>query len=159
MWWWSEDSEFRCWSEAPVCVRRVATVNRTLTPPNACLNLLPAYLLWKTRLTLEFPTRKSSLLWSITGYYASSIVCRTKREPCHTSLKPWTCIPVGESNFFRIHLTVFTITPLICSGIFYAANGKTRVPVRIMWSSDIDHSSSSNTSILIACFLPTLQWR
>lgn len=29
-----------------------------------------------------------------------------------------------ESNFFRIHVTVFTITPLIFSGIFFACNGQ-----------------------------------
>lgn len=32
-----------------------------------------------------------------------------------------------EANFFRIHLFVFTITPLIFSGIFYGANGECRM--------------------------------
>jgi hypothetical protein len=35
-------------------------------------------------------------------------------------------IPVAISqqfNFFRIHLLVFTLTPLVLSGVFYAANG------------------------------------
>ena len=29
-----------------------------------------------------------------------------------------------EANFFRIHLTFFTFTPLIAAGIFYGVNGE-----------------------------------
>uniref|UniRef100_A0A0W0GBM9 Putative potassium transporter n=1 Tax=Moniliophthora roreri TaxID=221103 RepID=A0A0W0GBM9_MONRR len=32
-----------------------------------------------------------------------------------------------EATFFRIHLIAFTFVPLICSGIFYACNGRFRI--------------------------------
>ncbi|KAI0761664.1 TrkH-domain-containing protein [Trametes elegans] len=33
-----------------------------------------------------------------------------------------------EANFFRIHLTFFTFTPLIAAGIFYGVNGEYHIP-------------------------------
>ncbi|KAI0343670.1 hypothetical protein BDW22DRAFT_1356171 [Trametopsis cervina] len=42
-------------------------------------------------------------------------------------LSRWGSYAKAHLNFYRIHIIFFTFTPLICSGIFYASNGSTKI--------------------------------
>ncbi|KIJ40257.1 hypothetical protein M422DRAFT_32310 [Sphaerobolus stellatus SS14] len=55
------------------------------------------------------------------------VVEDNEEPPANTKLGSLKAFIVKEATFFRVHLTCFTLIPLIASGVFYACNGQFRV--------------------------------
>ncbi|KAH7102156.1 cation transport protein-domain-containing protein [Auriculariales sp. MPI-PUGE-AT-0066] len=56
------------------------------------------------------------------GYADDNV--RDQRMSLWQHLRHWKVAIFNQLNFYRIHLIIFTFTPLIFSGIFYGANGR-----------------------------------